>query len=69
MEETHHSTNEELQATLQELADLQVQLNESQADNYKLNEEKLVVKRKLELRTEQFQQAREQVNPMIIVYR
>ena len=61
MEETHHSTNEELQATLQELADLQVQLNESQAENYKLNEEKLAVKRKLELRTEQFQQAREQV--------
>lgn len=67
MEETHHSTNEELQATLQELADLQVQLNESQAENYKLNEEKLAVKRKLELRTEQFQQAREQVCYLLTV--
>ena len=65
MEETHHSTNEELQATLQELADLQVQLNESQTENYKLNEEKLAIKRKLDLRTEQFQQAREQVFPII----
>lgn len=61
MEETHHSTNEELQATLQELADLQVQLNEFQAENDKLKEEKQTVKRKLDIRTEQFKQARDQV--------
>jgi regulator of replication initiation timing len=61
MEETHHSTNEELQATLQELADLQVQLNEFQAENDKLKDEKQTLKRKLELRTEQFKQARDQV--------
>lgn len=60
MEETHHSTNEELQATLQELSDLQVQLNEFQAENDKLKEEKLDLKRKLDLRTEQFKQARDQ---------
>lgn len=62
MEETHHSTNEELQATLQELADLQVQLNEFQAENDKIKEEKQTLKRKLDVRTEQFKQARDQVN-------
>lgn len=61
MEETHHSTNEELQATLQELADLQVQLNEFQAENDKLKDDKLALKRKLEIRTDQFKQARDQV--------
>jgi hypothetical protein len=61
MEETHHSTNEELQATLQELADLQIQLNEFQAENDKLKDEKQTLKRKLEIRTEQFKQARDQV--------
>ncbi len=60
-EETHYSTHEELQATLQELADLQVQLNEFQAENDKLKEEKMTLKRKLEIRTEQFKQARDQV--------
>ncbi len=63
MEETHHSTNEELQATLQELADLQVQLNEFQSDNDRLIEEKAAVKRSLERRTEQLQQTRDQVFP------
>ena len=61
MEETHYSTHEELQATLQELADLQVQLNEFQAENDKLKEDKTALKRKLEIRTEQFKQARDQV--------
>ena len=64
MEETHHSTNEELQATLQELADLQIQLNEFQAENDKLKEDKQSLKRKLEVRTEQFKQARDQVMPV-----
>lgn len=40
MEETHHSTNEELQATLQELSDLQSQLSEMQTHNARLTEEK-----------------------------
>nr|CAD7394456.1 unnamed protein product [Timema cristinae] len=39
MEETHYSTNEELQATLQELADLQTQLTD-QTENERLAEEK-----------------------------
>lgn len=64
MEETHHSTNEELQATLQELADLQVQLNEFQAENDKLKEEKQTLKRKLDIRTEQFKQARDQMESL-----
>ncbi|EFX79572.1 hypothetical protein DAPPUDRAFT_304455 [Daphnia pulex] len=64
MEETHHSTNEELQATLQELADLQVQLNEFQAENDKLKDEKQTLKRKLEIRTEQFKQARDQMESL-----
>nr|CAD7423094.1 unnamed protein product [Timema monikensis] len=42
MEETHYSTNEELQATLQELADLQTQLTELQTENERLAEEKQV---------------------------
>jgi hypothetical protein len=61
MEETHHSTNEELQATLQELADLQVQLNEFQSENDRLTDEKMALKRSLEHRTEQLQQNRDQV--------
>ncbi|XP_057369226.1 cytospin-A-like [Daphnia carinata] len=64
MEETHHSTNEELQATLQELADLQVQLNEFQAENDKLKDDKQSLKRKLEIRTEQFKQARDQMESL-----
>lgn len=40
MEETHYSTNEELQATLQELADLQNQVLELQHDNERLSDEK-----------------------------
>lgn len=67
MEETHHSTNEELQATLQELSDLQVQLNEFQAENDKLKDEKLDLKRKLDLRTEQFKQARDQVYYLLLI--
>ena len=40
MEENHYTVNEELQATLQELTDLQENVNELTLDNEKLNEEK-----------------------------
>lgn len=52
MEETHYSTNEELQATLQELADLQSQLTELQNDNDRLIEEKEVLFQSLCRQTE-----------------
>lgn len=52
MEETHYSTNEELQATLQELADLQSQLSELQSDNDRLIEEKEVLFQSLCRQTE-----------------
>lgn len=52
MEETHYSTNEELQATLQELADLQSQLTELQSDNDRLIEEKEVLFQSLCRQTE-----------------
>lgn len=52
MEETHYSTNEELQATLQELADLQSQLTELQTDNDRLIEEKEVLFQSLCRQTE-----------------
>ena len=40
MEENHYTVNEELQATLQELTDLQENVNELTLDNEKLSEEK-----------------------------
>ncbi|XP_047739662.1 cytospin-A isoform X3 [Hyalella azteca] len=43
MEETHYCTNEELQATLQELDDLREQLAESQAELENMQEEKQVL--------------------------
>uniref|UniRef100_A0A182MRD0 Calponin-homology (CH) domain-containing protein n=1 Tax=Anopheles culicifacies TaxID=139723 RepID=A0A182MRD0_9DIPT len=52
MEETHYSTNEELQATLQELADLQSQIMELQTDNERLVEEKDVIFQSLCRQTE-----------------
>lgn len=52
MEETHYSTNEELQATLQELADLQSQLTELQSDNDRLIDEKEVLFQSLCRQTE-----------------
>ncbi|XP_031617603.1 cytospin-A-like [Contarinia nasturtii] len=55
MEETHYSTNEELQATLQELADLQLQLSELQSDNDRLSEEKEVLFQSLCRQTEKLE--------------
>ena len=43
MEENQHSTSEELQATLQELADLQQITQELSAENERLGEEKAIL--------------------------
>ncbi|PNF37013.1 hypothetical protein B7P43_G08061 [Cryptotermes secundus] len=64
MEETHYSTNEELQATLQELADLQVQLTELQADNERLTEEKSVLLESLCRQTEKLEDSRTKVDTL-----
>lgn len=62
MEETHYSTNEELQATLQELADLQLQLSDTQAENERLLEEKDVLFQSLCRQTEKLNESRSQLN-------
>ncbi|XP_011501718.1 PREDICTED: cytospin-A isoform X2 [Ceratosolen solmsi marchali] len=64
MEETHYSTNEELQATLQELSDLQVQLIELQADNERLAEEKGVLLESLCRQTEKLEDSRSKVDTL-----
>lgn len=61
MEETHYSTNEELQATLQELADLQSQLTELQSDNDRLIEEKEVLFQSLCRQTEKLEDSRNKI--------
>lgn len=61
MEETHYSTNEELQATLQELADLQSQLTELQTDNDRLIEEKEVLFQSLCRQTEKLEDSRNKI--------
>lgn len=60
MEETHYSTNEELQATLHELADLQTQIQELQTDNERLAEEKEVIFKSLCRQTEKLEDTRSQ---------
>lgn len=64
MEETHHSTNEELQATLQELADLQPQLSEIQSDNERLADEKDVLFQSLCRQTEKLEDSRTQIGTL-----
>ncbi|XP_055389168.1 cytospin-A-like isoform X7 [Condylostylus longicornis] len=64
MEETHYSTNEELQATLQELADLQSQLGELQSDNERLAEEKDVLFQSLCRQTEKLEDSRNQIGTL-----
>jgi chromosome segregation ATPase len=64
MEETHHSTNEELQATLQELADLQNQVLELQNDNERLSDEKDVIFQTLCRQTEKLEDTRTQVETL-----
>jgi cytospin len=64
MEETHYSTNEELQATLQELADLQSQILELQSDNERLAEEKDVIFQSLCRQTEKLEDTRSQIGTL-----
>lgn len=64
MEETHYSTNEELQATIQELSDLQAQLTELQADNERLTEEKDVLLESLCRQTEKLEDSRSKVDTL-----
>lgn len=64
MEETHYSTNEELQATLQELADLQNQVLELQTDNERLSDEKDVIFQSLCRQTEKLEDTRSQVETL-----
>lgn len=61
MEETHYSTNEELQATLQELADLQSQLAALQSHNDRLAEEKEVLFQSLCRQTEKLEDSRNKI--------
>ncbi|XP_015116978.1 cytospin-A isoform X3 [Diachasma alloeum] len=64
MEETHYSTNEELQATIQELSDLQAQLSELQTDNERLTEEKAVLLESLCRQTEKLEDSRSKVDTL-----
>lgn len=64
MEETHYSTNEELQATLQELADLQTQLSDTQTENERLAEEKDVLFQSLCRQTEKLNESRTQISTL-----
>lgn len=64
MEETHYSTNEELQATLQELADLQNQVLELQHDNERLSDEKDVIFQSLCRQTEKLEDSRSQIETL-----
>ncbi|KAL0128197.1 hypothetical protein PUN28_003448 [Cardiocondyla obscurior] len=64
MEETHYSTNEELQATIQELSDLQAQLLELQAVNERLTEEKGVLLESLCRQTEKLEECRAKVDTL-----
>ncbi|CAL1573841.1 unnamed protein product [Knipowitschia caucasica] len=58
MEESHHSTAEELQATLQELSDQQQMVHELTAENERLSEEKRLLQTSL-------QQQRERVEVLV----
>lgn len=64
MEETHYSTSEELQATLQELADLQNQLVALQTDNDRLSEEKDVLFQSLCRQTEKLEDSRTKIGKL-----
>ncbi|XP_050712556.1 cytospin-A-like isoform X2 [Eriocheir sinensis] len=60
MEETHYCTNEELQATLQELDDLREQLAECTLEVQQLQEEKQVILESLTQQTEKLAESRSQ---------
>ena len=61
MEESHYSTNEELQATLQELADLQQSVNELSLDNERFADEKEVLLESLCAQTVKLENCRLQI--------
>lgn len=60
MEETHYSTDEELQATLQELSDLQEQVNTLRMENEQLETDKAVLYESLCSQTERLEDSRNQ---------
>ncbi|GFS26636.1 cytospin-A [Elysia marginata] len=64
MEETNYSTTEELQATLQELGDLQDAVNELTEDNTKLTDEKAVLLESLCTQTEKLENTRIQLEQL-----
>lgn len=64
MEETHYSTNEELQATLQELGDLQDAVNELTEENERLADERSVLLESLCTQTEKLEQCRNQIEQL-----
>lgn len=67
MEETHYCTSEELQATLQELSDLQDTVNHLSLENEKLADEKQVLLESLCAQTEKLQNCRMQVGQIIFL--
>ncbi|XP_070204422.1 cytospin-A-like isoform X3 [Littorina saxatilis] len=64
MEETNYSTTEELQATLQELGDLQDAVNELTEENGRLVDEKTVLLESLCTQTEKLETTRTQVEQL-----
>jgi chromosome segregation ATPase len=62
MEESHYSTNEELQATLQELTDLQQAVNELSDDNERYNDERSVLMESLCAQTVKLENCRLQID-------
>lgn len=67
MEETHYSTNEELQATLQELTDLQDSVNELTGENERLADERTVLLESLCAQTEKLENCRLQIEHMKVL--
>ncbi|XP_013412078.1 cytospin-A isoform X2 [Lingula anatina] len=61
MEESHYSTNEELQATLQEFGDMQEAVNELSMENERLADEKAVLLESLCTQTEKLENCRIQI--------
>lgn len=64
MEETHYSTNEELQATLQELGDLQHNVNELTDENERLFSERNILLESLCTQTEKLEHCRIQIEQL-----
>lgn len=64
MEESHYSTNEELQATLQELGDLQHSVNELTDENERLFNERNILLESLCTQTEKLEHCRIQIEQL-----